>query len=196
MEKRRLRIYLFRHGQTYYNRDHMFTGFKDSKLTPLGIKQAKIIAKKLKNAEFQVAFYTRLSRSKDTLKEVMKFHPECKKLIKDDRMIERSYGRLAGMHHATIVKKYGEEQFNIWHRSFSVRPPGGESFSDVEKRVRSFINYLVKFMSKNQVSVAISAHGNSIRLFRYVMEKRSQKEACKWFIPYDNVFAYDISKKS
>ncbi len=188
----KLRIYLFRHGQTYYNRDHMFTGFKDSKLTPLGIKQAKIIGKKLKGKKFEVAFYTRLSRSKDTLKEVLAYHPECKRLIKDDRMIERSYGKLAGMHHAAIVKKYSEEQFNVWHRSFSIRPPGGESFSDVEKRVGSFIKYLVKFMKKNKVNVAISAHGNSIRLFRKVMEKRPEKEACSWFIPYDKVFVYEV----
>ena len=34
------KIYLFRHGQTYFNRDHKFTGWKDSKLTLKGIKDA------------------------------------------------------------------------------------------------------------------------------------------------------------
>ncbi len=189
---RKLKIYLFRHGQTYYNRDHVFTGFKDSRLTPLGARQARVIAKKLKGKKFEVAFYTRLSRSRDTLKEVLKHHPECKRLIKDDRMIERSYGRLAGTHHSTVIKRYGEERFNVWHRSFGVRPPGGESFADVEKRVKSFINYLVKFMRENNVNVAVSAHGNSIRLFRHVMEKSSEKETCEWFIPYDKVFVYEV----
>ena len=68
----RLHIYLFRHGQSYYNRDHRFTGWKDSQLTPLGVKQARMIAKKLKNKEIDLAYQTRLSRSKDTLKEIYK----------------------------------------------------------------------------------------------------------------------------
>jgi len=90
-------IYLFRHGQTTYNRDHRFTGFIDAKLTKKGIAHAKTIAKKLKGKKFEIAIHTRLSRSKDTLKYVLKFHPECKTLLEDDRVIERSYGELQGM---------------------------------------------------------------------------------------------------
>ena len=45
----KLHIYLFRHGQTYFNRSHKFTGWKDSKLTPRGIKDARTVAKKLKS---------------------------------------------------------------------------------------------------------------------------------------------------
>ena len=79
MKKEIYKIYLFRHGQTYYNKNKIFTGWKDSKLTPLGIKQAKTIAQKLKNKKIDVAFQTELSRSKDTLKEVLKFHPEVRR---------------------------------------------------------------------------------------------------------------------
>ena len=137
--KKRFKIFIFRHGQTQYNKKHIFTGFKDSKLTPLGIKQAKVIAKKLKNKKFEIAIQTRLSRSKDTLKQVLKYHPECKKIIKDDRIIERSYGNLSGIPHKQIIKKHGQEQFDKWHRGYNNRPPRGESFADVEKRVKSFI---------------------------------------------------------
>ncbi len=190
--KKKLTIYLFRHGQTTYNEDKIFTGLKDAKLTPLGIKQAKIIAKKLKDKKFQVAFCTSLSRSKETLKYVLKFHPECKKIIVDDRMIERSYGELEGKKHETIIKKFGREQFNKWHRGFYVRPPKGESFADVEKRVREFIKDLKKFMRKNKVNVAISAHRNSIRLFRKIFEKLSIKKTCRLLIPYTTIFTYKI----
>ena len=187
-----LHIYIFRHGQTTYNRDKRFTGFHDPPLTSLGKKQAKIIKKKLKDKKFEVAFYTRLKRSKQTLKEVLKYHPECKKLIKDDRIIERNYGDLNGRTHKQFLKKYGEEIFNKVHRDFYTRPPKGESFADVEKRVYSFIKDLKRYMLKNQVSVAISAHGNSIRLFRKIMEKASISQTCKWTIPYDKVYHYNI----
>ena len=185
---------MFRHGQTTYNRDERFTGFKDSKLTSSGKKHASIIAKKMKNKKFQVAISTSLSRSKDTLKPVLKGHPECVFLVEDDRVIERDYGSLSGKLHSTIINHYGQDQYDKWHRGYyeKDRPPKGECFKDVEKRVGVFIKDLKKFMYKNNVSVAISAHGNSIRLFRKIMEKASVAEMVKWFIPYDKVFEYSI----
>lgn len=189
----KLHIYLFRHGQTTYNRDHRFTGWKDSKLTKLGKKQANIIAKKLKNKKFQIAYQTRLSRSKDTLKPVLKHHPECKKIITDDRMIERCYGKLQGFYHRTIIAKYGKKQFDIWHRSYNTPPPKGESIKDVQKRVNSFIKDLIKNMKKNKVNVAISAHGNSMRPFRRYFEKLTIKQMMKLENPWDNYFEYTIN---
>ncbi len=191
--KKRLKIYLFRHGQTTYNRDKRFTGWKDSKLTELGKKQARKIAKIMKNKKFEAAIQTSLSRSKNTLKPVLKNHPECVFLIQDDRMIERGYGNLQGKYHKTIIKKYGEKQYDCWHRGYNCRPPKGESFADVEKRVKAFIKDLKKFMKNNNVNVAISAHGNSIRLFRKIMEKLSKKQTEKLEIPYDKVYEYTIS---
>ena len=47
-------------------------------------------------------------------------------------------------------------------------------------------------MKKNKVNVMISAHGNSIRLFRKIMEKASKKETTSWFIPYDKVYEYEM----
>jgi 2,3-bisphosphoglycerate-dependent phosphoglycerate mutase len=192
MEKRGLKIYVFRHGETFFNRDRKFTGWMDSKLTKSGIDDAKIIAIRLKDKKFQAAFQTSLSRSQDTLKEVLKFHPECKKIITDDRITERNYGKLNGHTHLEIVRKYGPKQYDLWHRGFYNRPPGGESFADIEKRVGSFVKDLIKFMKKEKVNVAISAHGNSIRIFRKIMEKSPVSEVVSWFIPYDNYYEYTI----
>jgi len=189
----KLKIYLFRHGESFFNREKEFTGWKDSKLTKVGHQNAKTVAQKLKNKTFQVAYQTRLSRSKDTLKEVLKFHPECKKIIKDDRMIERSYGQLQGKKHTTIIKKYGQKQFDIWHRSYDLPPPGGESIKDVEKRVKSFIKDLLKKMKKEKVNVAISAHGNSMRPFRRYFEKLTIKQMMKLENPWDDYFEYTIN---
>jgi len=185
-------IYLFRHGQTNYNKKGIFTGWKDSKLTPLGIKHSKIIAKKLSKKQIDVAFQTELSRSKDTLKEVLKYHPETQEIITANRMIERSYGDLEGKHHSPIIKEKGKKQFDIWHRSFSIPPQNGESFAMVERRVQIFIKNLIKFMKKERVNVAISSHGNSIRMFRKIWENKSKEECIKWNIPYDKVFKYEV----
>ncbi|MEI7718372.1 MAG: histidine phosphatase family protein [archaeon] len=190
--KSRLKIYIFRHGQTDFNRDSKFTGWFDAGLSTVGIEDAKIVAERLKNKKFEVAFHTSLSRSKNTLKEVIAFHPECLHVFEDDRMRERNYGNLNGRTHLEVVKKFGVEKYDLWHRSWDVRPPKGESFKDVEKRVSDFVKFLKEYMKKNKVNVAISAHGNSIRLFRKIMEKLSVEETCGIYIPYDKVYEYTI----
>jgi len=191
-----LKIYLFRYGQTYYNKNKIFTGRKDSRLISLGKKQAGTIAKKLKDKQIEIAFQTSLSRSKATLKIVLKFHPECKKIITNNDITERSYGFLEGKSHKIIIEKYGKEQFDKWHGSWKIPPKNGESFEMIEKRIKKFIKFLVKFIKKNKVNVAISAHGNSIRLFRKIMEKSSINQTCSWNIPYDEYFEYTINLKN
>ena len=62
----------------------------------------------------------------------------------------------------------------------------------VEKRVNIFIKNLIKFIKKEKVNVAISSHGNSIRIFRKIWENKTKEEATKWNIPYDGVFSYKI----
>lgn len=190
-----LKIYLFRHGESFFNRAKEFTGWKDSKLTKVGYKNAKKVARKLKDKTFQIAIQTRLSRSKNTMKEVLKHHPECRVLITDDRMIERSYGALQGKKHTTIIKKFGKKQFDIWHRSYNVPPPKGESIKMVEKRVKAFIKDLLKMMKRDKVNVAISAHGNSMRPFRRYFEKLTVKEMMKLENPWDDYFEYTVNVK-
>ena len=188
----KLHIYLFRHGETNFNRSKRFTGLVNSRLTPKGIEQANLVAEKLKEKTFQIAFKTSLSRSSNSLKIVLKYHPECKKVIVDDRMIERSYGDLARKHHKTIIKKYGKKQFDLWHRSYDVPPPGGESLRMVEKRVLSFVKDLLTLMKRRKVNVAISAHNNSMRPFRRYFENLTINEMMALENPYDKYFDYTI----
>src|SRR5512138_2988038 len=131
----KLKIYIFRHGQTYYNRDHIFTSWKDFRMTPKGYADAKAVAKKLKGKKIDVAFCSHLSRSRETLKEVLKYHPECRKRIVDDRIIERCYGALQGHSHAAFIKTHGRVLVDKYHRAYDFPPPKGESVKVVEKRV-------------------------------------------------------------
>jgi 2,3-bisphosphoglycerate-dependent phosphoglycerate mutase len=190
--KMKLHIYIFRHGETYFNEEERFTGWMDSRLTPNGMNDAKKIAEKMKDKKFQISFKTHLSRSWDTLKQILKYHPECRKVITDDRMIERSYGILEGKFHRTIIAKYGEKQFNIWHRSYAVSPPRGESLKMVEKRVLSFIKDLMNLMKTERANVAISAHGNSMRPFRRYFEHLTVGEMMELENPHDDYFDYTV----
>ncbi|NQU98642.1 histidine phosphatase family protein [Candidatus Woesearchaeota archaeon] len=219
--RKKCKIYIFRHAQTYYNRDHKFTGWVDSKLTPLGIRQSKKVSKMMKDKKIDVAFRTRLSRSHDTLKEVMKYHPECFMLVQDDRMIERNYGdwqhkshtnfihkegtddyktllhwhkidHLHGEEREAFVKTVGEAELKIIRRSYNHPPPNGESVKMVCDRVNDFLKDLIKFIKVNKVNVALSAHGNSMRPFRKYFEKFSVHDMMHLENPWDDYFEYEI----
>jgi len=214
-------IYLFRHGQTYYNKNHYFTGWKDSKLTARGIKDAKKVANKLKNKRIDIAFQTHLSRSKDTLKYVLKYHPECQLVVEDDRMIERSYGTLEGTSHKKFIERighakvdlrrqgdaienlhpklrkkvekfFGNVELSVIRRSYDIPPPGGESVKEVENRVNDFLKDLLKFIKATKANVAISAHGNSMRPFRKYFEKLTRAQMMKLENPWDKHFEFKV----
>lgn len=185
-------LYLFRHGETDFNRDHIFTGWLDSKLTPKGIKQAQYLGQLLASKKISLAYQTRLSRSQETLKYVLKNHPECQQILTDNRLIERSYGILSGHSHQETIQKFGQKQFDLWHRGWEDKVEGGESLKDVESRVKDFLKDLISQKHPYEFGIAISAHGNSIRVFRKIMEKASVSETCSWTIPYDTYFQYHV----
>ncbi len=185
-------VYLFRHGTTTDNAAGQFSGWRDVSLNKRGVEDAKIVALRLKNKKFDIAFQSRLKRSKQTLKEVLKFHPECQVVVTDNRIIERNYGSVAGKTHYDYIKKNSPEKYDKFHRGYSTRPPKGESIKDVEKRVKPFIKNLIKIVKEKKINVAISAHGNSMRPLRRYFEKLSVKEMMLIESPYDNIFVYEI----
>ena len=91
-----------------------------------------------------------------------------------------------------MIKNYGKKQFDIWHRSYDIPPPGGESIKMVEKRVLAFIKDLLVLMEKEKVNVVISAHNNSMRPFRRYFENLSIKQMLELENPYNKYFDYSI----
>ena len=61
-----MEIYFVRHGQTIWNTQKRFQGLSDSPLTELGIEQAKLLGKKLKNVKFDKFYSSALKRANDT----------------------------------------------------------------------------------------------------------------------------------
>ena len=185
-------VYLFRHGQTEFNRDQKFTGWLQSDLTSTGINQAEYLAKLLKEKIINLAYTPNLTRCQETLKIILKLHPECAAPIIDDRILERNYGELGGKYHQDIINQFGQEQYDKWHRGWADRPPAGESYADVEVRIRSFIDGLRSKYQNLNTGIAICGSSNSIRLFRKIMENASIEDTVSWTIPYDQYFEYTL----
>jgi len=167
-------LYLFRHGETYDNKRRIFSGWRQSRLTEMGIKQAEILAKKLKNKRIDLGIRSRLFRSRDTLRIVLRYHPNAKIEI-DDRIIERNYGYLMGKSKLKMMQKNPELAVK-YRRGYNFPPPHGESIKMVEKRTIPFCKELIERMQNEKMNVAISAHGNSMRAMRGFFEKMNRNE--------------------
>jgi 2,3-bisphosphoglycerate-dependent phosphoglycerate mutase len=174
------RIFIFRHGETYDNKHHDFSGFRNVDLNEQGISEAQKIKEALKDEQVTKAYQSDLLRSQRTLEIVLEGH-ENVEVITDARIKERDYGDLTGLSKEKIEKGF-PELFEAWHRSYDIPPPKGESIKDVEKRVLEFLADFVPTWRENDV-IFISAHGNSIRPMRRYFEKISQEEMCT----YENV---------
>jgi len=158
-------------------------------LTPEGIEEAKGIGEKLKNEKVTKAYQSDLIRSKHTLELVLNGYHEGAEVITDPRIKERDYGNLTGLN-KDEVEKQNAEQYKVWHRSYDVPPPGGESIEMVEKRVLEFLKDAIPTWEKDDV-VFISAHGNSIRPMRRFFEHITIAEMCSFEHTPGKIYSYE-----
>lgn len=189
-------IVLVRHGQSVYNKQNRFTGWRDVHLSSLGKKEAKNAGKKLKGFSFDVAYTSVLKRAIHTLDIIMKVTKHPKIPVKKNKALnERDYGKLIGMNKDEARKKYGEGQVHIWRRSYDVAPPGGESLKDTAARALPYFNkYIMKDIKKGK-NVLVSAHGNSLRAIVMKLDKLSKEQVIKLEIPTGVPIVYEIDKK-
>lgn len=156
-------LILVRHGQSLWNLENRFTGFVDVPLTPTGIEEAKIAARRLSGIPVDVAYTSDLRRAQDTLATIMEeLKLECP-VIRDAAIKERDYGDLSGLNKDDTRARYGEEQVHIWRRSFDVAPPNGESLKDCAARTLPFFDRAIMGDIRQGKTVLVVAHGNSNR---------------------------------
>ena len=131
-------LVLLRHGESQWNKENKFTGFKDIDLSENGILAAKSAGTVLKNIKFDNVFTSTLKRAYNTATLALTEAGQGVDLIRHDDLRERDYGDLTGLNKDEMRQKFGEEQVHIWRRSYDVRPPGGESLKDVVARVEPY----------------------------------------------------------
>lgn len=187
-----MKIYIFRHSESTHNKKGFFSGRSDAKLTAYGKKKAQQIARKLKNEKIDLAFTSPLSRTKECLDYILEYHPETKVIV-DERLIERDYGKLTGKNKLEYARKH-PILFPIYHRSYNIPPPGGESMRQVDKRVSSFIKDMLRIIKKKKAkTIVIAAHGNSLRPIRKHFEGLNNKKMMKIETKKGEVLEYSIS---
>ena len=172
-------LVLLRHGQSEWNLENLFTGWRDVDLSPTGVEEAKAAGRRMKahGIAFDLVFTSALIRAQRTLQLALAEMgqtglPE----ERDQALNERDYGDLSGLNKDDARKKWGAEQVLLWRRSYDVAPPGGESLKDTAARVLPY--YIQEILPRvlNGDNVLISAHGNSLRALVMVLEKLKPDE--------------------
>ena len=185
-----MKLILLRHGESEWNAKNLFTGWVDVALSAKGVEEAKRggILLKERNLLPDIVHTSLLRRAITTASLAL---DKCDRhwipVKRSWRLNERHYGALQGKDKAATLKEYGEEQFQLWRRSFDVPPPAiddndqysqsndlryatlgkdlpkSECLKDVVTRmIPYFTNEITADLRSGKV-VLVTAHGNSIR---------------------------------
>lgn len=205
------KVIILRHGESVWNKENRFTGWKDVELSPLGREEAIRAGKVLKaeGAEFDFAITSVLKRAIHTLDSVMdEIGTPWLPVEKSWRLNERHYGALTGLNKAETAAKHGEEQVKIWRRSYATPPPplpkdspdhasrdrryanvprellpDSEALKQTVERVLPYWNERLIPEIKKGTRLLIAAHGNSIRALLKHLENMSEEAIMEVNIP-------------
>lgn len=216
------KIVLVRHGESLWNKENRFTGWTDIDLSEQGVREAHEAGQILKKEgySFDVAYTSVLVRAIKTLRHILDemnltWIPEHKSF----RLNERHYGALQGLNKAEMAAKYGEEQVQIWRRSYDVLPPlldltddrhprfdpryagidenGLPQAESLMETVARFLPYWHEILAPTVSSgsrVLIVAHGNSLRALVKYLDSVPDQEIVNLNIPTGIPLVYELDE--
>ena len=215
-----MNLILLRHGESQWNLENRFTGWKDVPLTSNGQSEARFAAHQLikNNLQINTIHTSLLRRAIQTAKIVSEMidFPE-NQIVYDWRLNERHYGALQGLNKSETASKYGEDQVLIWRRSFDIAPPlldfdderhprfnsifnhikeelpAGESLKNVINRLNPFLENYMQSHCKEGKNHLIVAHSNSLRAIIKSIEGLSSEEIISVNIPTGLPLVYKVS---
>jgi len=184
------KLILLRHGESEWNAKNLFTGWVDVRLSQKGEAEAKRGGELLKERGLLPdVVHTSLLRRAIATSQIALDAADRQwiPVHRSWRLNERHYGALQGKDKAQTLAQYGEEQFQLWRRSFDVPPPaiedndefsqaGDPRYADLGSAmpkteclkdvVDRLIPYLVGEITADLdagKTTLVVAHGNSIR---------------------------------
>ncbi|WP_326975249.1 2,3-diphosphoglycerate-dependent phosphoglycerate mutase [Caproicibacter sp. BJN0012] len=218
-----MKLVLLRHGESEWNKKNLFTGWTDVDLSDNGREEARNAGALLRQNgfDFDLCYTSCLKRAIHTLNLALEqMDREWLPVVKSWKLNERHYGALQGLNKAETSQKYGEEQVQVWRRSFDVRPPllddgdgrnprlqvqyrdvparelpRGESLADTIARVVPYFERNIRKEMESGKRVLIAAHGNSLRALIYWFEKLSKEEITGVNLPTGVPLVYTLDEK-
>lgn len=162
-----MNIYLLRHGQTEENRKGSYYGNLDISLNAIGISQGEKAKTFFNDIKLNRVYVSDKKRTLEMAKLVLG-QAEIE-IIQDNRINETNFGDFEGKTYEEIKTFYAEE-CTRWENDWKeFVPPNGESYIELCKRVKSFMEDIKKLDCDN---ILICTHSGVIRaIYCYVMNE-------------------------
>ena len=158
--------FLIRHGEVD-NIKEQSIGQVDVPLNKRGLEQAETAATFLKSEKIDLIVSSDLSRSRETAEAIARTTGA--KIIFEKDLRERHFGAAQGISKEERDRLYGELIY-----SYEGKPPGGESFSEMEARtVKAIKKYADEHKNKN---IAFVFHGGPIRMILKHFRREDYKD--------------------
>ena len=214
------KLVLLRHGESTWNRENRFTGWKDVDLSERGLVEAAEAGRLLREEgyAFDLAYTSLLKRAIRTLWIALDVLDRMWiPVVKDWRLNERHYGALEGLNKAETTAKHGEAQVKIWRRSYDIPPPPlepddprhpafdpryaglspqelpvTESLKDTVARVIPYWRDAIAPSIRADKQVVIAAHGNSLRALVKYLDGISESAIVELNIPTGIPLVYEL----
>jgi broad specificity phosphatase PhoE len=153
----------------------------DVELTKRGRRQATQTGERLSQHlgfAFDRAFASPYHRTVQTAELVLKSHGGPVKTVLEERVREKEFGVLDGLTKFGIKARYPHEaERKRRDGKYYYRPPGGESYPDVNQRVHAFLGMLIRECPAQNVLVV--CHSVIVLSFRRLLERLSEKDLLK-----------------
>ena len=215
------KLIMIRHGESVWNKRNLFTGWVDIGLSKKGIEQSLEAGKKIRHMPIDVVLTSTLIRAQMTAMLAMSeheggrvlyiVHPEntkegqwahiyspaaeeqCIPVYVSWHLNERMYGELQGMNKQEMREQFGEEQVQVWRRSFEGQPPEGESLAMTAKRTLPYFHEKIIPYLKAGKNVLVAAHGNSLRSIVMELDSLSKEAVVALEIPLGEPIVYEYA---
>lgn len=204
-------LVILRHGESTWNKANLFTGWHDVPLSEKGRAEASAAGATM-SAEglyFDTSHTSVLERAVMTHNLALEVMGQVWLPVNRSwRLNERHYGALQGLDKKATTERHGVEQTKLWRRSFDVPPPpvdanspehpvndrryrfldssvlpSSECLKDVVARVMPYWNDVVVPQLRNDMTVLLTAHGNSLRALVMHLEDISESAIAELNIP-------------
>ena len=163
---RSIYIKFFPHSTTFDNEAGISTGQADTDLSPLGKEQVVNLKFATSNESFHVVFCSDLIRARKTAEGAF---GDRFPIIIDNELREIDVGSMTGEKNSVtsyLINKFISNPF-----------PNGESFKDVEKRIRNFLARNLNELSEKKI--AIVGHQATQLALEVITKKISWEEAIR-----------------
>ena len=152
-------LFLFRHGETDWNRAGRLQGHTDTPLNATGLAQAQALAERLRPHRLDAMMSSDLARAWTTARIVAESLGV--PLISEPGLREANIGEAEGLYWPEVKSRFGETLTERWFTDDDAAFPGGETGLETRSRGLAALRRFVAAQPYRRIGV--STHGAMVR---------------------------------